>query len=55
MTGYEGPVHALTQTPLGRAPDEPLSRDDLAVAVETPVDEATDEPDPDSVVVTESR
>ena len=55
LTGNEGPVHALTQTPVGRAPDDPLSRDEVAVATDTLVDEDYDAPDPVSVVTTESR
>jgi hypothetical protein len=40
MTGYDAPEQVLTQTPVGRAPELPLYRDDEAVAVCTPDDEA---------------
>ncbi len=49
------PLHALTQTPVGRAPDDPLVRDEVAVATETLVSWADDAPAPDSVVAIVSK
>ena len=51
-TGYEAPEHVLTQTPVGRDPELPLWREDVAVAVWTPVAVKSDCLAPLSVVLT---